>query len=154
MVLINQVRVQRQMAFNSDFGREARTWPLMRSDDRPAVDEPIVAGGEKHPRARNGIAAGVAAVDRAQEDSMSQIGQQSFGVKDQNDLSPSFKSPQMTIEPVFIRPEENEPVQEPVPVGRGHTITESRFQQTWRHWPLITDVHSVAKDERIRAMSA
>ena len=128
MVLIDQVRVQRQMAFNSDFGRKARTWPLVRSDDWPALDEPIVVGGEKDPRSRNGIATGVAAVDRAQEDLMSQIGQQSVGVKSENDLSPSFKSPQMTIEAVFIRPQENEAVQEPVPVGRGHIIAESRLQ--------------------------
>jgi hypothetical protein len=39
-------------------------------------------------------------------------------------------------------------------VGGGHIIAERRLQQVWRHGPLITDVHSVAKDERIRAMSA
>jgi hypothetical protein len=51
-----------------------------------------VVGSEKHPTARNGFATGVAAVDRAQENSMSQIGQQTVGVKGQNDLSSSFKS--------------------------------------------------------------
>jgi len=104
-------------------------------------------------RTTNGIALRVTTVYRAQKGAMSQVRQQSTGVEDQNNLLLSSKSAQMATNSFLICPEEDEPIQESVPVGRSHAVTEHWRQQMRRHRLLIAYENSVAKNETIGAMT-
>jgi hypothetical protein len=60
----------------------------------------------------------------------------------------------LPVHSLSIRPEEDVPVQQSVPIGRLEPVHQRPGQRGRRHWSLVADEHALRETERVRSMAA